>query len=561
MTLSGPRRQGGSTTSTFGGTFAAALLSAIAQSHRIMWPSPVYRDDPVRFFREILSVDPWDRQIEVIEAVRDHDRVAVSGGRKVSKSCNIGGLALWWYASFDAAQVILTSAGARQINAILWRELKMMFARSGRCLECVLAMQADSKKRIPRPCQHSQVLDGNMHELAQSGLKSNDFREITGFSANDPVAAQGVSGQHLLYLTDESTGIDDAIFHAIIGNMAGGGKLAMFSNPTKCDGFFFDAFDKKETNGWKCITVSSTDSPNVRAGKTVIRGLATREYIENAKRDWGEDSPLYIVHVLGRFAAKEEGKVISLHLIAQSQRDWADAAADTEYRDEGRLFIGVDPAGDSGLGDESAFAARRGQRVFLLETERGLSAEAHLVRVLHLISSNKRPRELPPVVVLDREGKVGFDVYCKFLEYLQKNEGAFILVPFRGSDAPRQPDIYGTQRDEAWSDCSQWIRNGGMIPPSGKLTKELHAPSWFFGQKGRQKVTPKEDLRKMLGRSPDSADAVILSCWEATPIALGIVEEPSQQDAPTTEDIQRSDPYSWERTMDPYGGLRAFESR
>ena len=184
-----------------------------------------------------------------------------------------------------------------------------------------------------------------------------------------------------------------------------------------------------------------------------------------------------------------------------------------------------------------------------------------MTRVLLIISHNKRPREDPPVVVLDREGKVGFDVYTKFLAYLQAHENAFILIPFRGSDAPRQPDIYGTQRDESWADAAQWIRDGGRVPPDGKLTKELHAPSWFFGQKGRQKITPKEELRKMLARSPDRGDAVVLSCWEATPVALGIVDAPGQAPTQTTEDVQRQDPYSWERMMDPYGGIRAFESR
>lgn len=546
------------TTTTFGGTFAVALLSALAASRKITWPAPQFQRDPVRFFRQILGIDPWDKQIEIIEAVRDHDRVAVSGGRKVSKTCNIGGLAFWWYACFDAAQVILTSAGARQINRIIWREIRMMFARSGRCLECVLAAEADPKRRIPRPCPHSQVLDGDMHLQAQGGLHSPDFREITGFTANDAEQAQGVSGRNLLYLTDESTGIDDVIFHAIIGNMAGGGKIAMFANPTRTEGFFFDAFNN-DSNGWHKITVASTDSPNVRAGKTIIRGLATREYIENAKRDWGEDSPLYLVHVLGKFATKEDGKILSLHSISESQKSWDDVATDPEYRDEGRLFIGVDPAGDTGLGDESAFAVRRGKRVISIEAERGLTDEAHLVKTLSLISIHRRPREEKPVVVLDREGKIGWDVYCAFLRWIEKNPDAIVLIPFRGSDAPRQQDIYGLQRDEAWADFATWIRDGGMIPPDAKLAKDLHAPSWYFGNKGKQRVTPKEDLRKILGRSPDRGDAVVLSCWEATPYALGIVEEPTPQQGPSTEDIQAQDPYAWERLMDPYGGLRAFE--
>lgn len=547
-------------TTTFAGAYAAAILAILSTIHRVTWPATKYRDDPVGFFRDILGIDPWDRQLEVLEAVRDHDRVAISGGRKVSKSCNIAGLALWWYCTRDDAQVVLTSAGARQINKIIWRELRMMFARSGHCVACRLENERRAEKRdkpqITRPCPHSQVIDGNLHELAQSGLKSG-FREVSGFSASDPVAAQGISGKNLLYLTDESTGISDLIFDAIVGNMAGGGKLAMWSNPTTNDGFFFAAFNKDSS--FKTITISSRESPNVKAGKTIIRGLATAEYIANAERDYGKDSPFVTIHIDGKFATKEEGKVVNLHLISQSQKAWEEASQDSEYRDEGRLFIGVDPAGDSGLGDDSTFAVRRGKRIISIDADIGLTAEAHLVKTLSLISIHRRPREEKPVVVLDREGKIGWDVYCAFLRWIEKNPDSIILIPFRGSDAPRQQDIYGLQRDESWADFATWIRDGGMIPPDAKLAKDLHAPSWYFGNKGKQRVTPKEDLRKILGRSPDRGDAVVLSCWEATPYALGIVEEPTPQQGPSTEDIQAQDPYAWERLMDPYGGLRAFE--
>ena len=37
------------------------------------------------FFREILGVEPWAKQIEILEAVRDSSRVAVKSGHKVSK--------------------------------------------------------------------------------------------------------------------------------------------------------------------------------------------------------------------------------------------------------------------------------------------------------------------------------------------------------------------------------------------------------------------------------------------------------------------------------------------
>lgn len=49
------------------------------------WPNPIYAPSPTRFAHEILGVELAPKQVEIIEAIRDHKRVAVRGGRKVGK--------------------------------------------------------------------------------------------------------------------------------------------------------------------------------------------------------------------------------------------------------------------------------------------------------------------------------------------------------------------------------------------------------------------------------------------------------------------------------------------
>ena len=84
-------------------TFRSDLRAALAEQMRarthVAWPSPRYRDDPVRFFREVLGVDPWHKQIEIIQAVRAHKRVAVKSGHKVSKSHTAAGIARGFWCS------------------------------------------------------------------------------------------------------------------------------------------------------------------------------------------------------------------------------------------------------------------------------------------------------------------------------------------------------------------------------------------------------------------------------------------------------------------------------
>jgi phage terminase large subunit len=258
-------------------TMAASLATRLLQAYpdpasiRIEWPCATYRNNPVGFFREVLGINPWSRQIEIIEAVRDHRRVAVASGHKVSKSNTAAGLALWFYCSFDNARVVLTSTTARQIDDILWRELRMM---------------VDGAK---------ETIDGEMRELARSGFKAG-FRWITGHTAKEAEAVAGVSGKNLFYIVDEASGVGDPIYEAIEGNRAGGARVLLIGNPTRTEGEHFEAFHSK-SKFYKTIRISSEETPNVVEGREVIPGLCERAWVEEKREEWGVESALYKIRV------------------------------------------------------------------------------------------------------------------------------------------------------------------------------------------------------------------------------------------------------------------------
>lgn len=490
-------------------------LMMVAQTNtvtRVTFPSPKYRADPVAFFREILGVEPWSKQIEVIESIRDNKRVAVKSGHKVSKSHSAAGIALWFYCSFPDARVVMTSTTSRQVDDILWRECRMMRARSGICVECKKENEGLSlANQIKKPCVHSAEIDGEMGELARTGLKSEDFREIKGFTAREAEAVAGISGANLLYLLDEASGIKQEIFDAIEGNRAGGARIVMFSNPTRTTGEFYDAFNGKE-KFYKTHTISSEDTPNVVHGDDdprAIPGLASREWIEEKKEEWGEKSALYLVRVKGEFSELEDGKVFSIHIIGESEARWPTTPA------TGRLYIGLDPAGDGPSGDESVWITRRGKKLITVFAMRGLSKESLLAHTLGQCNTHKNPREIP-VVMLDREGKVGAEVFGHFLAFVDSREDPpFELVGIRASDrARRNPLVYDRMRDELAANFLDWINDGGAILSDTKLQKEMHVLEWIEQINGRVKITPKKDIKKELGRSPDRYDAAVLVTWE-----------------------------------------------
>lgn len=528
--------------STFSRDFVDDLLREVTYATRVRFPSDHYQRDPIAFFREVLGVEPWSRQRQIVEAVRDYPRVAVCSGHKVSKSHTAAGLALWFYCSFPDARAILSSTTARQVDQILWRELRMMRARSGRCVAC--RKEDPEGRRITRPCPHSTLIEGEQGELARTGLKSTDFREIVGFTAREAEAVAGISGRNLLYIIDEASGVPDEIFEAIEGNRAGGARVLLLSNGTRNEGEFYEAFESK-ADYYHTIRVSSEETPNVIAGREIIPGLATREWVEEKKLEWGVDSALYRIRVKGEHAKFEEGRIFSVHAITEAERRWS------ETPEAGRLFIGVDPAGATGTGDESAFSARRGFRQLWLRALRGLNEEQHVVMLLKFLVETKLPRETP-VVVIDRDGPIGARLNILLREYLEQNPDAFELVSVRASDASNR-DGYDRMRDALIANLEIWLREGAIVEDI-KLEKELHALEWKPNVNNKLKVTPKEVLRKQLGRSPDRLDALALSVWEPLSLRMDALTPSAQRQV----SAQAADLISNSHVMDPYAGARAW---
>lgn len=512
------RRSGFRRSTGLAGWLAQELRKRHPDPNVLRWPSPKWRDDPRGFFLEVLGVEPWDRQVEVIEAVRDHPRVAVRSGHKVSKSHSAAGIALWYYSSFDDARVVMSSTTSRQVDRILWREFRMMHARA------------------------KQPIGGEPGQLARTGLTAPDFREVVGFTAREAEAVAGVSGKNLLYLLDEASGIPDVIFEAIEGNRAGGARSVMFSNPTRTEGEFYRAFTEKREFYHK-IWISSEESPNVVEGREVIPGLATRAWVEEKKREWGEESPLYKIRVKGDFVLNEEGKILSVAAITQAEQAWEDAD------DNGRLFLGLDPAGPGEGGDETAAAVRRSQKVLRIAGWHGLTADGIVTNVLGLLMEFRDRRETA-VVVVDKLGPIGVEVHAKLVLAAEAHPGTFEVFGVRASDkAIREPLTYDRVRDELWANFARWIREGGGIPEDTRLAKELHAPDWIGTLSGRLKATSKDELKKKLGHSTDRADAVCLSVWE--PMATLPGHDERRDEVEPHEDAPGEiDPYAAE--VDPY---------
>lgn len=439
--------------------------------------------DPVWFATNVLGQQPWSRQAELLRAVRDHSRVTVRSGHKVSKSHSLAIVALWWVVTQEDARVPMTAATFQQVDKVLWREIRRMYKGS----------------RIP--------IGGMIYRDPATGLTLPNGNEIFGFSTNEPERAAGISAANLLYLLDEASGIPAPIFEAIEGNRAAGAKIVMTSNPTRTVGEFFESHTTKR-QFWKAIHIPSTASPNV-TGEARIPGLATQEWIDEKRMEWGEDSPMYQVRVMGNFPGQGDDAVIGLALVMDARLRFAST------RDEGALRLGVDPARYGN--DETVIQVVRGMKAYppiaKMGQMDGLEIAGH---VLDAVERYRRPTDEEVRVKVDAIG-LGASPQ-DFLAHMDRaHQQGVVSLPVNVSERADKDDTYSNLRSQLAFDLKEWLEAGGALPEDELLTQELVSPTYKFDLKGRRKLDPKDAERKVLGRSPDRRNALELAIYEPRP--------------------------------------------
>lgn len=241
-----------------------------------------------------------------MESVRDHPRTAVRSCHGSGKTYNAAEIVLWFALSFPGSRVLTTAPTFRQVETLLWQEIR----------------QAHAKARVP--------LGGRML-LTQ--LKIEDGWFAIGYSTDDPDSFQGHHADHLLVVFDEASGIDAAIWEAADGVLSGAhARILSIGNPTDPAGRFAE---ECKADGVSRVHISAFDTPNL-AGLTVedfrdgswqekapplfAGAMVTPAWVADKMRRWGEASPLWISRVLGEFPDASTNTLIPLAWIEAAQR-------------------------------------------------------------------------------------------------------------------------------------------------------------------------------------------------------------------------------------------------
>lgn len=424
-----------------------------------------WRNDPAAFVAQALRIEPEPWQAEALAAIGSRDRLAVRSGHGVGKSAWLSWLILWWLLTRFPARVAVTAPTAHQLGDVLWGEI------------------AKWHRRLPDALGAELNLKSERIEL--SAAPNESFAAARTARRDQPEAFQGFHCEHMLFLADEASGIDDEIFEAGAGAMSTpGAKTVLTGNPTRNSGYFFDAFHRLRGRWWT-LKVSSEDVARAQG------------HIEDVIAAYGRDSNAYRVRVLGEFPESMDESTIPL--------DWIEAALnrDVATTQSFRPVWGLDVArfGD----DRTALAKRKGNALIEpVKWWRGKDTMQTAGLVMDEWSDTDEP-ERPSEILVDAIG-IGAGVADRLSE---------LGLPARGINVAEQPaagERFARLRDELWWRAREWFAaRDCKIAADPALVAELSAPTYGFTSSGRVVIESKDDMKARGLASPDLADAFVLT--------------------------------------------------
>jgi len=430
-----------------------------------------WKKDWKLFVRQAFGVTPEKWQDEALDLACNEDRVAIKSGHGVGKTALLAWIILAWLLTRQPAKCACTANTANQLSDVLWGELDKWYRKLSPGLRDLLEFKSDRLELKEDPKQSFAV--------ARTARKEQ------------PEAFQGFHSPNMLFIADEASGIDDIIFEVGKGSMSSAGaKTILTGNPTRPQGYFYNAFHAMRSY-WKTMTVPCASSSQV-----------SNKYIEECKEEYGEDSNMFRVRVLGEFPREGDNTIIPLH--------WCEAAVNRgiDLIPDCSIVWGLDVArfGD----DKTALAKRRGNH--LIEPVKWWAGK-DLMQVAGIVSAEYRDsRPKPDVIYVDAIG-IGAGVADRL------SEMGLPAIPVNVAEVPAIGEKYMRLRDELWWSAREWFRSMNVkIPADDRLISELTLPTYAFTSGGKIKAESKDDLKKRtsrgggdLGKSPDLADAFCLT--------------------------------------------------
>ena len=419
-----------------------------------------YERDAAGFFKKVLKAEPYDKQVEMLDEVSQRRRVSVVGCNGSGKDWTAGRVVLWWMHTRSPSKAVVTGPTTRQVNDIVWSELRRAFQEAG------------------------GSLDGRLFRTSRYEAEGQGF--AIGFSTNSPYNLQGFHSPNLLAVVTEAHAMDDDDMDAVLRlNPA---LLLLTGNSFTVSGTFFDSHHEQR-HRYGTVRITAFETPNVVEGKVKVPGLITREDVDERRQDWNEESDRYKGSVLAEFPERLDDTFVS----SKDARD----AVTRSLRQRGPVIVACDVAR---YGSSKTVAVRR---------------EGPVARIVHrtqgrdtMQTANFLRRYLlentVDYLLVDEPG-VGAGVLDRLRE--MGVPGAKLFA-FHGGKKADAPDMFVNRTTECWTRMALAYEKGEIDTENDDaLIAQVISRKYMYVADGRTRIVSKERVRV----SPDEGDALAMT--------------------------------------------------
>lgn len=425
----------------------------------------LYYDDPVGFVREVLGAEPDEWQAQLLRWIAEGERrISVVSGHGVGKTTALAWAIVWHATTRFPQKTACTAPTEAQLFNALAAETKTWFRKTPDYVQILFEITRD--------------------KIYLKAAEDESFVTFKTSRPETPEALAGIHSTHVLLIGDEASGIHEKVFEAASGSMSGHEACTVLAgNPVRTSGLFFDTHHDLRFN-WKTLRVSCLTSPRV-----------SKDFVEDMKIRYGEESNAFRVRVLGLFPKGDDNTIIPIELVDGALvRDVMAAPV--------KRVWGVDCARFGS--DRSALCIRQGNaQLGEIEWWSGLDTMQLVGRIKHKWD-NTPEKERPELICVDVIG-IGAGVVDRLRE---------LRLPVMGinvSESAAMKEEYHLLRTELWFLARDWFAKRDCKIDDKTLAKELVAVQYDYTSSGKLIAESKDDMKKRGVRSPDIADAFVLT--------------------------------------------------
>jgi hypothetical protein len=316
-------------------------------------------------------------------------------------------------------------------------------------------------------------------------------------------AFQGIHARFVLVVIDEAGGVPRWLFDAVDSLATNeASRVLAIGNPDDP----VSHFEKicRPGSGWRRHRISAFDTPAFTQEKVpleLLDVLVSKKWVDERKARWGEDSPLYVSKVLGKFPEVTDDTLITPLMLRKATEN------EIPGMEHGRYGLDIAEYGT----DKTILYRNRGGRVRKVkEWERqGTMETAGKVKAI----LDEQKGYVP--VVIDSVG-VGSGAADRLIEQ------GYLVHRFNGGERAKQPKKFVNRRAECYWNLRTLLEDEllDLDSKDEDLLAQLGTIKYTIDSAGRIAIEKKSDMKKRGLPSPDHADALMMACLEPPTVII-----------------------------------------